>query len=136
MSDFITEELKQLNLSLDYPSVFKENDRGFISKNKSAMCPLVYSWDVEVADYGYLDGRFDIARIGSDQRLSVDMSVGSCSDPARLKISENELEDALTELDALVHSLQNFRQAFIESIDAYREQRTKAIERFKEVHNV
>jgi len=136
MSDHIADELKQLNLPLDYSSVFKENDRGFIGKNNSAICPLVYSWDVEVADYGYLDGRFDIVRIGSDQRLSVDMSVGSCSDPARLKISENELEDALTELDALVHSLQNFRQAFMESIDAYREQRTKAIARFKEVHNV
>jgi len=107
--------------------VFLSNDRGFIGRHDDIS--YAYTYKIEQTNYGYLDAVFEINKLGCREYLTMNNSVSAMGLIEYEKKAQENISNALSDIDSLIHVLQNYRRELLTAIGHYQEVRKENIKK-------
>ena len=123
VNDFLDNMIAEHNAE----PVFLSNDRGFIGRHDDIS--YAYTYKIEQTKYGYLDAIFEINKLGCREYLTLNNSVSAMGLLEYEKKAQENISNAMSDIDSLIHVLQNYRRELLTAIGHYQEVRKENIKR-------
>lgn len=121
-SDTLTEEVVQdffdkMIEENNADPVFLSHDRGFVGRHDDVT--YAYTYKIEQTNYGYLDAIFEINKIGTREFIVMNNSVSAFGLLEYEKKAQENISNSLSDIDSLIHVLQNYRRELLTAIGQY-----------------
>ena len=123
VNDFLDNMIAEHN----FEPVFLSNDRGFIGRHDDIA--YAYTYKIEQTTYGYLDAVFEINKLGCREFISMNNSVSALGLLEYEKKAQENISNAMSDIDSLIHVLQNYRRELLTAINHYQEVRKENIKK-------
>jgi len=107
--------------------VFLSNDRGFIGRHDDIT--YAYTYKIEQTKYGYLDAIFEINKLGCREVLTMNNSVSAMGLLEYEKKAQENISNAMSDIDGLINALQNYRSELLTAVGHYQEVRKENIKK-------
>lgn len=111
----------------DTDPVFLSNDRGFIGRHDDVT--YAYTYKIEQTKYGYLDAIFEINKLGCREYLTMNNSVSAMGLIEYEKKAQENISNAMSDIDGLINALQNYRCELLTAVGHYQEVRKENIKK-------
>lgn len=107
--------------------VFLSHDRGFIGRPDDIA--YAYTYKIEQTRYGYLDAIFEINKLGCREFITMNNSVSAMGLLEYEKKAQENVANAMSDIDGLINALQNYRSELLTAVGHYQEVRKENIKR-------
>ena len=123
VQDFLDDMIAEQNAD----PVFLSNDRGFIGRHDDIT--YAYTYKIEQTKYGYLDAVFEINKLGCREYLTMNNSVSAMGLLEYEKKAQENISNAMSDIDSLINALQNYRSELLIAVGHYQEVRKENIKK-------
>lgn len=122
-SDFLDNMIAEHNAA----PAFLSHDRGFVGRHDDIT--YAYTYKIEQTNYGYLDAVFEINKLGCRDYFSMNNSVSALGLAEYEKTAQENISNSLSDIDSLIHVLQNYRRELLIAIGHYKTVREENIKK-------
>jgi hypothetical protein len=122
-NDFLDNMIAEHNAA----PVFLSHDRGFVGRHDDIT--YAYTYKIEQTNYGYLEATFEINKLGCRDYFSMSNSVSALGLAEYEKKAQENISNSLSDIDSLIHVLQNYRRELLIAIGHYQTVRADNIKK-------